>query len=95
KVFRIPHMGWNNLSYVKNGNNPLKNIENNEVYFVHSYFAQVKDKNIILSKTKYGEYEFCSAIQYRNVFGTQFHPEKSGKIGLDIYKNWAKINNLL
>lgn len=95
KVFRIPHMGWNNLSYVKHGNNPLENIENNEVYFVHSYFAKVKDKDIILSKTKYGDYEFCSAIQYQNVFGTQFHPEKSGKIGLDIYKNWAKTNNLL
>lgn len=95
KVLRIPHMGWNTLSYVKEGDNPLYNIKNNEVYFVHSYFAEVKDKNIILSKTKYCGFEFCSAIQYKKVFGTQFHPEKSGRIGLEIYKNWAKINKLI
>lgn len=95
KVLRIPHMGWNSMSYIKQINSPLQNIENHEVYFVHSYFAEVKDKNIILSKTEYCSFEFCSAIYYKNIFGTQFHPEKSGKVGLNIYKNWAKMNELI
>lgn len=95
KIKRIPHMGWNTLSNIKNGDHPLKDIENKEVYFVHSYYANPEDDNIVLSKTQYCDFEFCSAIQNENIFGTQFHPEKSGKVGLTIYKNWAELNHLI
>lgn len=94
-VPRIPHMGWNTLSYKKGSENPLKDLTTEEVYFVHSYYAKPKDSDIILSKTRYKDFEFPSAIQYKNVFGTQFHPEKSGQVGLKIYKNWADMNSLL
>ena len=60
------------------------------MYFVQSYYA-IPEYDGILSKTNYGGIEYCSAIQYKNIFATQFHPEKSGKGGLNIYKNFKKI----
>ena len=56
-------------------------------YFVHGYKCEPKDKSIITSSVTYGD-EICSSIEYENIFATQFHPEKSGEIGLEIYKNF-------
>jgi glutamine amidotransferase len=87
---KVPHMGWNTLSIVKD-TELLDGIENGSfMYFVHSLHPVPKDEAIICSKTDYGT-TFTSAIADKNVYGTQFHPEKSGDVGLKILKNFAEI----
>lgn len=72
---------------------PLEDISDGEyMYFVHSYYIKPKDKNLIIATSRYGKNEFCSVIRKGNIFGMQFHPEKSGHFGLKIYKN---ISNLV
>ena len=61
------------------------------MYFVHSYYVQPESKENILTRTNYAGFEFCSSIKKDNIFGFQFHPEKSGKEGLMIYDNFLKI----
>ena len=70
--------------------------QTNKVYFVHSYRAVVDTKNMdwVLTTTNYGPYEFVSAVQKGNVFGTQFHPEKSGQVGLSILKRFLDQSKL-
>jgi glutamine amidotransferase len=87
---KVPHMGWNTLRLVKQ--NPLFDgvADESYVYFVHSLYPVPTDKAIVAAETEYGE-TFTSAIASKNVFGTQFHPEKSGDIGLKILENFAKI----
>jgi glutamine amidotransferase len=87
---KVPHMGWNTLNIVT-PNEILDNVENQSfVYFVHSHYPIPIDKEIITTETEYGEI-FTSMVAYKNIFGTQFHPEKSGDIGLEILKNFARI----
>ena len=87
---KVPHMGWNTLNIV-NQNEILDNVKNQSfVYFVHSLYPVPANKEIIATETEYGEI-FTSMVAYKNIFGTQFHPEKSGEIGLEILKNFAKI----
>ena len=87
---KVPHMGWNTLNIVKQ--NELFNgmAEGSYVYFVHSLYPVPVDKTIVCTQTEYGA-TFTSAVATKNVYGTQFHPEKSGDIGLKILKNFAKI----
>ena len=91
KVGKIPQIGWNDV-YLTNPNHFLvKNIPNNAYfYFVHGYFAVPKHDKMILGKTVYGETEFASIIQKENVVATQFHPEKSSKHGIQLYKNFIE-----
>ena len=84
---RIPHMGWNYVS-IKKVNN-LININNQTFYFVHSYYPKV-DKDNILATTTYGE-EFPSIIGKNNIYGVQFHPEKSQKYGKELLKNFNEL----
>ncbi len=86
---KIPHIGWNNLKLYKQ--EPLfKNLgENPYVYFVHSYYLET-DTPVISATTFYGK-EIQVAVQKDNIFATQFHPEKSGDVGLRILKNFAEI----
>ena len=63
------------------------------MYFVHSYYAIPKDE-YVLSTTTYGGIEYCSSVRFKNIYATQFHPEKSGKEGLNIYKNFKNILSL-
>ena len=65
------------------------------MYFVHSYYIDPKEKNVITTFSKYGNFTYPSSISTKNIFATQFHPEKSGEIGLKIYNNWALKNNLI
>ena len=90
KDLKVPHMGWNNIK-IKNECRLTKNLDNNtKFYFVHSYFASVKNnKNITLS-SKYG-FEFTSAINHKNYYGVQFHPEKSHRFGKIVLNNFSKI----
>lgn len=85
---KVPHIGWNSLDFIKL-DSPLFNeiIEGSYVYFVHSYYGDVKNSDEIIAKTQYG-IDFPSAVSKEQVFATQFHPEKSGKIGLQILKNF-------
>ncbi len=90
RTVKVPHMGWNTLNIVKQNElfNGVK--EDSYVYFVHSLYPVPVDKTIVCTQTEYGT-TFTSAIASKNVYGTQFHPEKSGDIGLKILKNFAKI----
>jgi glutamine amidotransferase len=87
---KVPHMGWNTLRIVK-PNALFEGVADGPyVYFVHSLYPVPADKEIVAAETEYGT-TFTSAIASRNVFGTQFHPEKSGDVGLTILSNFAKI----
>ena len=88
--FKLPHIGWNQLNIYKNSK-ILKDIENNShMYFVHSYEFIPQDKSIISATTDYSSNIVCS-VEKENIFGTQFHPEKSDKIGLKIIDNFINI----
>jgi glutamine amidotransferase len=87
---KVPHMGWNTLRIVKPTGLFEGVADDSYVYFVHSLYPVPTDKEIVATETEYGT-TFTSAIANKNVFGTQFHPEKSGDIGLKILKNFAKI----
>jgi len=91
KKVKVPHIGWNNLRIVKRESNLLKGIpQDSWVYFVHSYHIEPEDKNLIAAVADYGSI-LPVVIERSNLFGTQFHPEKSGKIGAQIVKNYIKI----
>jgi glutamine amidotransferase len=85
---KVPHMGWNTLRIVKPSAFFEDVADESYVYFVHSLYPVPADKEIVAAETEYGT-KFTSAIARKNVFGTQFHPEKSGEIGLKILKNFA------
>ena len=86
----IPHMGWNNI-YVKKESKLLKGIsEKSFFYFCHSYCFENSKSNKVIAYTNYGE-KFCSIINHENIFGVQFHPEKSQKNGLKILKNFINL----
>ena len=86
---KIPHMGWNSLTNCA-GSELFSDLENQFVYFVHSYHLVTNNKDYKQIITNYG-YDFCSAIEYKNIFATQFHPEKSGEVGLSILKTFSNI----
>lgn len=88
---KTPHVGWNNVSFLKE-NRLFENIDNSlQFYFVHSFhMVSGNQQNIYLSTTDYG-YDFISAFAYDNIYGVQFHPEKSHDQGLQLIKNFCKI----
>lgn len=86
---KVPHIGWNTIKKVRNCPIPDEIPDDAGVYFVHSYYVEPQAE-AVAAKTGYG-IEFCSVIQSGNIFATQFHPEKSGKVGLKILDNFAKI----
>lgn len=88
---RIPHMGWNSIAVKKSGS-ILDNIgDEPRFYFVHSYHVVCKDESNILATTTYG-IEFHSAIIQDNIIGTQFHPEKSHKFGMQVLRNFTGVS---
>ena len=88
--FKLPHIGWNQINIVKNSK-IFEDIENNShMYFVHSYEFIPNDKNVISATIDYSTNIVCSA-EKENLFGTQFHPEKSDKIGLKIIDNFINL----
>ncbi len=90
KFLKLPHMGWNNINIEKDSK-LLKGIENNShFYFVHSYAFDVLNKEFISAITNYS-IKFVSAVEKNNIFGTQFHPEKSQANGIKILENFVKI----
>ncbi len=85
---KIPHMGWNNISLTKKS----RILPDNEpfVYFVHSYYIQPTDKDVVSARTEYGEV-LDIAVERGNVFATQFHPEKSGDAGMEILRRFLSL----
>ncbi len=89
KTVKVPHMGWNTLNIAK-PNELFDGIaEGTYVYFVHSLYPVPKDKEIVCTTTDYGT-TFTSTVTSKNIYGTQFHPEKSGDVGIKILKNFVK-----
>ena len=89
---KVPHIGWNNVNF--NKSHPIFNgiPDNSYFYFIHSYYVKPDNLDNIIAETNYG-IEFCSAYAYENYVGLQFHPERSGDYGLQIYQNF--INKLI
>ena len=88
--YKLPHIGWNQINIVKKSK-IFKNIENNaHMYFVHSYEFVPNDKTVIAATTDYSSNIVCT-VEKENIFGTQFHPEKSDKTGLAIISNFISI----
>ena len=88
--YKLPHIGWNQINLVKDSK-IFKDIENNShMYFVHSYEFIPEDKSVISATTDYSSNIVCS-VEKENIFGTQFHPEKSDKIGLKLIENFIKL----
>ena len=88
----IPHMNWNKI-YFKNLKNmsSLNLFDKKEFYFVHSFYCRIKKKENLLTYTNHENLEFCSSVRHKNILGTQFHPEKSGKIGINFLKKIEKF----
>lgn len=88
---KVPQIGWNQIEITKPDCPLFKDIENGSyVYFVHSFYPQPADRSIIATETNYGN-RFASAVWKDNVFATQFHPEKSQKVGLQLLKNFVSL----
>ena len=98
--YKIPHVGWSRIRVNKSNKSEFKcpmllGLDYEYMYFVHSYYVIPKDENIILSTSRYAGIEFCSSFQVGRVFACQFHPERSGKKGLEIYKRFLDEIKLL
>lgn len=95
----LPHIGWSPIYNDSPGNlwngTLLNNFSNYDYqYFVHSYYVSAEDGDNILAWTRYSEFSFCAVVQKDNVTGCQFHPERSGCTGLEIFKQWSLHNGL-
>lgn len=90
-VIKVPHMGWNSVSFKQSNDLSKEFDEDPRFYFVHSYHVVCNKGDNILAKTLYG-YEFTSIIQNENIYGVQFHPEKSHKYGLRLLKNFVNLS---
>lgn len=87
---KIPHMGWNSIDIVKN-DKLFNGVDNGSYfYFVHSYYLDAEEKDIVSTQTEYGV-KIDASVSRDNIYATQFHPEKSGEVGLEILKNFNKI----
>jgi imidazole glycerol-phosphate synthase subunit HisH len=90
KKFKIPHTGWNTVNSI-NKSSLLNGLEpDEEFYFVHSFYIQPNDPKLIMTETQYIE-SFCSGVEKENIFGVQYHPEKSHDSGRTIFKNFISL----
>src|SRR5699024_5377287 len=87
---KIPHMGWNDITFPHPGRLFAGVAEHSYVYFVHSYYLKAEDPSIVTAVTRYGT-GIHASVEKGNVFACQFHPEKSSDVGLQILKNFAAI----
>ena len=89
-ILKLPHMGWNNIKIVNNFYQMKFSLENKDFYFVHSYFFECLDEKNIIGITNYG-LDFPSIVGKENIYGVQFHPEKSSNQGLELIKNFISL----
>jgi len=91
EYLKVPHMGWNNIS-MKKASPIFSGIKDGSfVYFVHSYYCAAEDADDVAASCRYGDIEFCASVWRDNIMATQFHPEKSQDIGLNIFKNFGNL----
>jgi glutamine amidotransferase len=88
EILKIPHMGWNSVNFKREHTVFAKINPEAEFYFVHSYYPAPSDMDVVLGTTDYG-ITFCSVLAFKNLVAMQFHPEKSGRPGLQILKNFC------
>lgn len=89
KSYKVPHIGWNRLEFVKPS--PItENLDEDYVYFVHSYFVNAENSQVTIAKTDYHE-QVAAVVGKDHIFGMQFHPEKSGKLGMALLANFLKM----
>jgi len=92
EVLKVPQIEWNQIFETQQqpwNKSPLKSCRNGDyMYFVHSFYVQPQSGEAILSRTTYGGMTYCSSVFHGNIFACQFHPEKSGRYGVEIYRNW-------
>ena len=88
--FKVPHIGWNRVKNQESNILFKSSKPDDEYYFVHSYYVNLTDQSVKKSYTKYSN-TFCSAFQLENIFGVQFHPEKSHDAGLNLFKNFIEL----
>ena len=88
---KIPHIGWNNLIYNKEDFLFMGIDEGNYVYYVHSFYAQDYDEEDLVAYSEYGANKIPGVVRHKNVIGAQFHPEKSGDVGLSILRNFGEL----
>ncbi len=87
--YKVPHMGWNQLEFVK-ASPLLKNLNEDYVYFVHSYYVDAENSDVLLAKADYHE-QVSAVVGRNNIFGMQFHPEKSSKLGMALLANFLQM----
>jgi glutamine amidotransferase len=96
RPLRVPHIGWNAVQRAAGpaawSETPLASTADGTfMYFVHSYYVVPEDPGIVLATARYGDVEFCAALRRGNTFGCQFHPERSGPAGLELYRAFGKM----
>lgn len=89
ETYKVPHMGWNRLEFLQ-GSAILKGLDEDYVYFVHSYFVDTDDKKVVISRSLY-DVEVPAVVGRGNVFGMQFHPEKSSSLGMALLRNFTEL----
>lgn len=96
RALKIPQIGWNRIRATGNwAGSLLEDVENDSyMYFVHSFVARPQDREVVLSNSNYGDFEFCSSLKKGNIFACQFHPERSGRQGLKLYQKIAQLIEL-
>ena len=87
---KVPHMGWNSLNYPNEGRLFSQVDEESYVYFVHSYYVKAKERAVVTATTQYGV-DIDASVEQGNIFGCQFHPEKSSRVGARILKNFLRL----
>jgi glutamine amidotransferase len=99
EVLKVPHVCWNRMCRTEGIDDPwagslLDGLPDGVfMYFVHSFHVKPEARGMAIATTRYGDVEFCSALRYRNIFACQCHPERSGPLGLKVYRNLASILN--
>ncbi|MFP5112678.1 imidazole glycerol phosphate synthase subunit HisH [Bacillaceae bacterium C204] len=89
QTYKVPHMGWNRLEFVQ-ASPLLNNLEEDYVYFVHSYYVNAENSDVLLAKANYNE-QVSAVVGRNNIFGMQFHPEKSSKLGMALLANFLQM----
>lgn len=90
QALKVPQVGWNRINRTDHPSKMLEQIPDGAfMYFVHSFYVMPKDTALIATKSRYGAVEFCSSLESGNIFACQYHPERSGNLGLRIYQNFA------
>ncbi|MCR6107947.1 imidazole glycerol phosphate synthase subunit HisH [Salipaludibacillus agaradhaerens] len=88
-AYKIPHMGWNRLTFNDPTHPILHDVPEGHVYFVHSYFVNAKERDVLVATANYGGEQVPAVVAKKSVWGTQFHPEKSSEVGMRMLRNYV------